>query len=271
MTTRTKQSTPNGVTDARKVLEQYVFGASHFMEIPVAQLKMDMSYQREFAETLVGRIVSRFDFNKYEPITVNARSSKDYYIVDGGHRKEAARRLGIETLTCRVIKISPDDEAGYFIDLNRQRRWVTPVQHFKAELRNGNPAAIEINRILESRGLRVASSHSPQTVSCTGTLHKVYAKRGAIGLQRVMDIALAWPDDEPRRFAGQLLQGVDLFCETQPRVDFERLRSRLGSLSTGLLLSRATARWHGWRMSDQRGGSLVDATAEEIKKQYLKR
>lgn len=273
MTTRTKQGASlNGPADTRKAMEAYVYGSSQFMEVIVDKLKIDMSYQREPAETLVTRIVGRFDLNKFEPPTVNLRPKGDCYIVDGGHRVEAARRIGTKTLTCRIIKIDPEQEAGLFIDLNRHRRWVTPVQTFKAEVRNGNPSSIEIQMCLEERGLRVASSHSPQTVSCTGTLHKIYAKRGTVGLRRVLDAALIWPDDEPRRLAGQLLQGLDMFFhELQKNVDNDRLQQRLVSVPTGLLLSRASARWHAWRSLDQRGGSLVDATAEEIKKQYAKR
>jgi Family of unknown function (DUF6551) len=278
--TRTSQ-TFNGQTDSRKVLEQYVLGTSQFMEIPVDKLKVDMSYQREQAESLVTTIVTRFDLNKFEAPTVNIRPDHSHFVVDGGHRVEAARRLGMSTLTCRIVHVGEEDEPGLFIELNRQRRWVTPVQTFKAEVANGNPSSIEIERCLSDRGLRVASSRSPQTVSCTGTLHKVYARRGTVGLCKVLDAALIWPEDEPRRFAGQLLQGLDLFIHELPKnednkrpiknVDQARLRDRLSRTATGLILSRASNRWHSWRALDQRGGSLVDATAEEIRKQYLKR
>lgn len=271
MPVKTKPASRNGIGDMRKVLEQYVLGSSQFMEIPVSKLVIDMSYQREFAETLVTRIVSHFDLNKFEPPTVNLRPDKTCAVVDGGHRVEAARRIGTTTLTCRVVHIDPDEEPGLFIDLNRHRRWVTPVQTFKAEVQNGNPSSIEIQRCLEERGLRVSSNRSPQTVSCTGTLHAIYARRGTVGLSRVLDTALVWADDEPRRFAGQLLQGLDLFLhETQRNCDDAKLRQRLASTSTGLILSRASARWHAWRSLDQRGGSLIDATAEEIKKLYGK-
>lgn len=273
MTTKTKLAAlPNGVSDTRRVMEQYVFGSSQFMEIPVKKLQIDMNYQREHAESLVTRIVSRFDLNKFEPPTVNVRPNGDCYVVDGGHRVEAARRLGTETLTCRVIHIATEDEPGYFIDLNRHRRWVSPVQTFKAEVANGNPSAIEIERSLSDRGLRVAASKSPHTLSCTGTLHTIYAKRGTVGLSRVLDCALIWPEDEPRRFAGQLLQGLDVFVhEVQKNLDEARLRQRLSVVATGLILSRASQRWYGWRASDQRGGSIVDATAEEIQKVYARR
>lgn len=262
----------DGPPSARKVLEQYVFGSSKFMEIPVEKLKIDMSYQREQSETLVGRIVARFDENKFEPPTVNIRPDGSYYVVDGGHRTEAARRIGMRTLTCRVIQVPQADEPAYFIDLNRSRRWVTPVQTFKAELTNKNPASLEIDRCLKERGLRVSNSHSPQTLSCTGALHTIYTNRGTVGLCRVLDTVLVWPDSEPRRFAGQLLKAIDLFLhEVQANVDDGRLRNRLGGLSTALLLSRASNRWHGWRANDQRGGGIVDATAAEIQKEYLRR
>lgn len=277
MTTRTRTKhapSVNGtaLADTRKVNEQYVLGTSQFMEIDTVKLKIDMSYQRESSESLITRIIGRFDLNKFEPPTVNVRPDGSYYIVDGGHRVAAARRIGTPTLTCRVVHIDVDEEPGLFIDLNRSRRWVSPVQTFKAEVALGNPSSLEITRCLEDRGLRVASSHSPQTVNCTGTLHKIYSRRGTVGLCRVLDIALVWPDDEPRRFAGQLLQGLDLFIhEVQRNADEARLKERLGGTATALLLSRAQNRWYGWRAADQRGGSLIDATAEEIKKQYLKR
>lgn len=267
----TKRDSLNGTVDARKVLAEYVYGTGRFMEIPVDRIKIDLSYQREFAEKLVSTIVSKFDIDKYEPPTVNVRPDGTYFVVDGGHRLEAAKRLHMETVTCRVISIPVENEAMYFLELNRQRRWVTPVQTFKAELKAGRPSAIEIARVLDARGLRVSKSHSPHTVTCTGTLHKIYAGHGTVGLERVLDAVLVWSENEPRRFSGQLLQGLDLFFETNPNADRARLHERLQRVATRYLLAQASNRWHAWKSLDQRGGSLIDATAEEIKKQYLKR
>ena len=256
---------------ARKVLDDYVYGGAHVAEVPVKNLKVDMSYQREFGETLVSRIVSSFDVNKFELPTVNRRPDKSLFVVDGGHRLEAALRIGMRTITCRIIEIPAADEAICFIDLNRQRRWVSPVQHFKAELAAGNPAAIEINCAVTDRGLRVSTSHSPNVLSCTSTLHRLYARGGTVGMCRVLDASLqAWPHNEARRLAGQLLQGIGVFYDKRPKADDEKLVAALANVTCSYLLGKSSGRWHAWKSLDRLGGSLIDATCEEIEILYGK-
>lgn len=275
MALRLKTQDTNGIADMRKVLETYVYGTGRFMEIPTAELFIDPLYQRDHtdagAEKLINAIATRFDANKFEAPTVNLRPDGVKAVVDGGHRVNGAFRIGMQTITCRVIEIDPADEPSLYTQLNRDRRWVSPVQTFKAELAARNPAAIEIARVLAKNGLRVAASRTPTTVSCTKTLHSIYSSGGSLALDRVIRTARGWSEDEPRRFAGALLQGLHIFFETHPNSDEGRLVDRLTRITTGMLLAKASQRWHAWKSLDSRGGSQVEAIAEEIKKQYDKR
>ena len=272
MTPKTKTAPDaNGQTAAMRILDEYVYGTSRFMEIPVEKLHIDMSYQRDQTEQAVAKIVGKFDANQAGPPTVNKRPDGSLYIVDGGHRLEAAKLMGTKTLTCRIISIPVEDEAALCIALNKNTVRFAPVQYFKANIRDGNPAAVEIARILAERDLRIGASHSPQVIGCVGALLTLYRKRGTVGLAKVIDTTLgAWPSDEPRRFAGQILNGIDVFYETHPRADSDRLISRLSCVTTSHLLGKGSGRWHAWKSLDQRGGSLIDATAEEIAILYNK-
>ena len=107
-------------------------------------------------------------------------------------------------------------------------------------------------------------------ITAHGLKHPIVTLNGAILDGRNRERACVMAGVEPRRFAGQILNGVDVFYETHPRADSDRLISRLSHVTISHLLGKGSGRWHAWKSLDQRGGSLIDATAEEIAILYNK-
>lgn len=64
------------------------------LKCPIKKIKIDkslFSYQNEVSQSDVLYMLMNFDRNAWMPITIN----KDYYLLDGQHRLELARQMGL--------------------------------------------------------------------------------------------------------------------------------------------------------------------------------
>ena len=64
------------------------------LKFPIEQIKIDKSlfdYQNEVSQSDVLYMLMNFDRNAWAPITIN----KNHYLLDGQHRMELVRRMGI--------------------------------------------------------------------------------------------------------------------------------------------------------------------------------
>ncbi|MBO0378087.1 ParB/Srx family N-terminal domain-containing protein [Staphylococcus warneri] len=78
----------------------------------ITDLNTDMSYQSPVKEAQVKKIVKHFDPQKLHTIVVNKRENGQFYIIDGQHRVQALKELGIcvrcsdqSNHTCRHVYI----------------------------------------------------------------------------------------------------------------------------------------------------------------------
>lgn len=62
----------------------------------ITSLKTDMSYQSPVKESQVKKIVKNFDPQKLHTIVVNKRNDGQFFVIDGQHRVEALKELGID-------------------------------------------------------------------------------------------------------------------------------------------------------------------------------
>lgn len=266
--TKLRKTDLNG--DARAILERYVYGQSVFMEVPVQDLFIDMAYQRETPEPWLRQKTAEFDLNQFEPLTVNWRPDGVVAVIDGAGRKRLAERVGLKSATCRVLEVPVSLEPTLFTQMTRSRRWMTPLQTFKADLEAGNPAAIEIVNVLEGLGKRASHHKSPETLACVGTLHTIYANGGSVRLKRVVGVADFLPPDDFDRFNGAFIMALHLFFENKPGADDLRLKDRLARHTVKSLHAQADQLWHGWKAIGQKG-SKSEAFAQIIQKKYAAR
>lgn len=82
-------------------------------------------YQRGVNYRKVKRYYENYDADIYGIIIVSHRDGK-YYVIDGQHRVEVAKRLGLKSIMCQILEgLTYEDEADKFYKLNTTR---TPAQ-----------------------------------------------------------------------------------------------------------------------------------------------
>lgn len=130
------------------------FGGKPTMaELPVDRLHVDGVYQRDTksrrSRTMIKRIVENFSWLKFGAVTAMQWDEKDSWaILDGQHRVEAARDLGIKTVPCLIHQeLSPAEAAGIFVGVNCNRVTVHSMALHYARLAAQDPEAMEIDEI----------------------------------------------------------------------------------------------------------------------------
>ncbi len=116
--------------------------------IPTELLFADERYQR--TESLSSRKISRlarnFDPQQMDMLKVSARNDLcAFSVVDGFHRLEAAKKIGIEYLECEMFfDLSLEEEAKLFSKQNDYVDKLTPGQTHKAKVLLGVEECIEL-------------------------------------------------------------------------------------------------------------------------------
>ncbi len=96
-------------------------------QIPLHKLRADEQYQPRMnglSERYIQLLLAS-DPGEWPPLMVSPNGAGGYYIIDGFHRYEAARRLGLKEVRCVV-----QEAAGY-------------PEAFEANLRHGLPLSLE--------------------------------------------------------------------------------------------------------------------------------
>ncbi len=116
-------------------------------------------YQRDGIKSKVLELASNWSWIACGALTVAQRDGV-FWVVDGQHRKLAAdRRSDIKELPCLVFQVGDiRSEARAFLDTNTNRKPVTALAKFKAQVAAGNPVASRLQDIIVSAGLRLASA-----------------------------------------------------------------------------------------------------------------
>lgn len=151
--------------------------------------------QREkINEARVDYLVSRFDFEKFGTPTLSARGDGEYYIIDGQHRIEALKRwLGTgwesSTIPCRVYDgLSEEEEAEAFLSMNDVLA-VNVFDKFRVSVAAGRKDETHIQAIVTGAGLNISRNKTAGSISCVGTLKRVYQRSDGETLARALRIA----------------------------------------------------------------------------------
>ena len=94
----------------------------NFQMIPIAEMKVDSSYQRLADEKRAKKIADNWDDMKANLIHVSHRAD-GYYVIDGNHTRLAYMKIGGKQLPCRVYEgLSVKEEARLFYELNNSQK-----------------------------------------------------------------------------------------------------------------------------------------------------
>lgn len=231
-------------------------------------------YQRRQSETKVKALLP-YDVSTGGTLLVNRRPDGRLYAVDGRHRAEAARRSGLTHLPCRVVHVSREREARYFIEMNWATLVVNARAKFRADVVAGEPEACAIKQTVEECGFTLA--YEPRG-GAVDTLSAVDAARAICHPFRHPDafdvqplhaalemIGLTWPG-QPGNGAGTLLRAVALLRRREcDHLDAERFAERL-FVYTPVTLMKA-----GATVAKAYGVSSVVGTAHKMVEEYNSR
>lgn len=127
--------------------------------LPVDKLTADARFQRSIesrrSQSNIKNIVERFTWSLFQVATV-ANVDGTFSIIDGQHRVEAARQIGLETVPCIVIEVENVAEAArLFVDANRNRVTLTPQAIHKALVAAGDEQACAVDRAASAAGIEI--------------------------------------------------------------------------------------------------------------------
>jgi Family of unknown function (DUF6551) len=194
----------------------------------------------------IDKLVATWDPLGCGALTVSERD-QTLWIVDGQRRAQAARRRGINMLGAVILHgLTEEEEAGIFLNINRDRLRVSAVARHRAEAVYGEPRAIEIDRVLADHELAVVESSVrsndtgffafPSVVAA----ERVYDDGGAVLLDRTIGVVVNAYPDERGRLQGSLVAGLGYFLARDPwTADDERVIRALSKAGTSRLYQTA--------------------------------
>lgn len=228
------------VTKEGKVLE----GLARLL--PVASLRIESRYQRSLDRRWVAKqAVYGWDAHAAQAISVNVRGGI-LWVVDGQHRVELARELGITHVWAIVDEGKTlEQEAKRFIRLQGIRRSLKSWDLWKAELAANDPDSLAIDRAVMSAGFRIAVEAGHGNIQAIETLRRVYRLGGADLLGSALGVVRAnWTLEDKDALSGQVIEGLALFLHSylaDPLLKEDRLTRLLTRTAPTKLLRLAQA------------------------------
>jgi len=167
-----------------------------YQRIPVGDLKLDFSYQRNVvSEPNTLAIARRFDWLGFGVLVVMRRQDGRLFVVDGQQRLSATqRRKDIQLVPCLVFESDgPKHEAKAFAMLNLARTRVSAVARFRARSMAGELPEKDIQKFLDEMGLSVEEhGRAGRSIDSAATLVRLWttneaAVRSALAFQFEMN------------------------------------------------------------------------------------
>lgn len=205
--------------------------------IGVDRLAVDETYQRSCAnpasEALINRIALGWDWRLFQPLACARRGDGSIVVIDGQHRLLGARRRGdIPHLPCVVGSFeSIAEEARVFAAMNRQRKAMTNLDLYRAQIAAGDAGAVEALAVIHDAGLKLArhtnpTAWKPREIACIGGVVRAIAQYGNIPVRRSLGVIAGAYPDERLIYAGTLLDPVARVVRNH---DSERVRVIIAS------------------------------------------
>lgn len=171
-------------------------------EVPVLDwidkdlIDVDPTYQRELDEARVQRILDWFDWRSFGALVVTRAANGRYNTPDGQHRLEAAKRHPKISVVPAVIvgAETTAEEAEVFVGINRDRKNVSPLQLYWAELAANDPEAQTVAQVCEKAGVSIIRSPGGQTRSKPGdtvaitVIRGLIERRGALKARQMLEV-----------------------------------------------------------------------------------
>ena len=137
-------------------------GSKKFADIPLELLEIG-EYQRVdfYSKAKVNGIAANFNKNLMDPLTVSPHPEEGkFYVVNGMHRMEAAKIIGLETIECEILQGLSDipeerlvEEADIFRKQTEGTDPMSPAAVHKANIICGDEASINLDNVVKKYGI----------------------------------------------------------------------------------------------------------------------
>jgi hypothetical protein len=169
-------------------------------EVPVLDwidknlIDIDQAYQRGLDEARVQRIVDWFEWRSFGALVVAKAESGRYRCIDGQHRLEAAKRhpkVGVVPAVI-IAEVGTGPEAETFVTLNRDRKNVTPLDLYWAQLAANDPEAVTAQQVCQRAGVVVqryaGATPKPGETVAISVIRNLIDRKGALRARQVLDV-----------------------------------------------------------------------------------
>ena len=186
----------------------------NYKELQVSDLNL-ADYQRtRLSMEIVKKYAKDFDWDIFGVPLVCYRDGK-YWVVDGQHRVEVLKLLGIETVLCQVLSgLTYEEEAAKFVKLNTEHKVLNANQKFHGKVEAKDSDALTIRDIMKQNNLTYAKhlrGENETVVSAIATVERIYDKKGATHLNRLLNILKqSWYGDKTA-FNCSIMAGLSTF------------------------------------------------------------
>jgi hypothetical protein len=203
-------------------------------------------YQRVASEAKVNSFIrAGFDPDALSTIVLSLRNPGDpyaglYAIVDGNHRIQICRKLGIARIFARVcIDKTYEEEALLYTKLNARHR-LSALDIFRARIEQQEAQALEMQQILKPFGMKIGYSQDHGAVTCVWSMDNLYVELGAKGYTEVVALIHGvWRQDR-RAWIGAMVDGVKQFwIRYYLEADQKRLVEKLSTIRPEDILREA--------------------------------
>jgi uncharacterized protein DUF6551 len=211
------------------------------------KLLVDLRVQRPLDTKKAQKIAVQFNPQAMGLVTVSLRSDRMYYLLDGQHRVEAARRAndGSYKVLCEVFEgLTLQEEAEMFLTLNATTK-PSYVDRFLVRGTAGDKDVAGILKACSDYGFTVGKPPGNGTIMAVAVLEKLWHLSQAYEMepdlirQTLLVVKNAWGMDK-EGLIGTVLEGIGaLIYEHRARIDLDRLAHKLSEKMPLSLLTEA--------------------------------
>ena len=230
-------------------------------------------YQRDVNMSRVRKYSKEFDWKLFGVPVVSVRNGK-FYAVDGQHRIELLKLLGIERVMCQLLcDLNYEQEADIFVRINSERGSLSSNQKFHGRVEAKESVALLLVDIMKSHGFMYSKNpglEKDNYISAVACIESIYNRYGEERLHRILNIfRKAWCGS-PASLKRDFIQGVSVFLNETNGVDDDLLCAALERVSPNALKLQAHV-FAGNSMSGTKELYVyVGKAIRDIYKEYIK-
>jgi len=200
--------------------------------VPLGDMVNDARVQRGLDHTRVASIVRNYNQDAIGVLTLSARDSGAFSIIDGQHRYHAMKEMGLAEdwkQTSRVFYgLSMAQEAELFRLLNNTKK-PTALDLFRVRVIEGDEVAIGITDMLARHGWVVSQQLQSGHLRAIATLEKLW-RRDPLAAELVITVlSHTWGEDHhPDYVDGRLIDGYGiLYARHGEKIDTKTLMHKV--------------------------------------------